>query len=153
MLGGSESMIWPISSTGSLMGEREASRGGRLMQRRQGGPVVSRSSLKGTPCSHWAGGRALVRGAWRREKSMPGARARGWGRGRRPSRVDGGGEARASPEPRVRGRFRERAEFRLVAQCGGVTGVHKLEYNMIREHGMSPDVSPGSNQRLSSCAR
>jgi hypothetical protein len=37
-------MTWPQASIGSLLGEKETSRGDKLVQRRQGDPKVIRSS-------------------------------------------------------------------------------------------------------------
>ena len=51
------------SSLRSLMGDREASRGESVMQRRHGYPVVRRSSRNGTPWVHSVGGSALGFGA------------------------------------------------------------------------------------------
>ena len=42
-------MIWPISSTGSLMGEREASRGGEVDAEKAGWSRGKPVELKGNP--------------------------------------------------------------------------------------------------------
>ena len=53
---GGESMAMPKSSILSLMGDREASRGESVIQRRHGGPVLRRSRRRGTPWGHSVGG-------------------------------------------------------------------------------------------------
>ena len=49
---GGESRAMPESSILSLMGDREASRGESVIQRRHGGPVLRRSRRRGTPWGH-----------------------------------------------------------------------------------------------------
>ena len=57
---GGESRAMPKSYASiliiSLMGDREASRGESVIQRRHGGPVLRRSRRRGTPWGHSVGG-------------------------------------------------------------------------------------------------
>ena len=53
---GGESRAMPKLSILSLMGDREASRGESVIQRRHGGPVLRRSRRRGTPWGHLIGG-------------------------------------------------------------------------------------------------